>query len=218
MIPCASRYKYAIMFPIAFAFWSFSTFLFISPSFFLLHLNRTNTLFFSRQPLQTRFSHGCWMGYLYFTQLHFSVFVNDFVHFFVVSSPAAELWVTRAFRIIDVYMTVFKISKPSTNLCFRRSRVTTTSFQTLLTVKGIFSHRETTFNNNNKWEFCIVSNIRKVAALKVTIRRSWDFDAYHFKVGVIHNLYGSCDWRVIEWCLFIQNRYVLCTSYLYNPS
>ena len=59
----------------------------------------------------------------YLAQLQFTISQNKFVEFFSVFQDNCWIWVTWAFSIICVCTTVFKVSIPPLNRCFRQSRV-----------------------------------------------------------------------------------------------
>ena len=65
----------------------------------------------------------------------------------------SRIWTTWAFSIICVCMTVFKVSIPPLNHCFRWSRVQITLIKPLLCLNSIFSHQKAMLYQNAKFRF-----------------------------------------------------------------
>ena len=59
----------------------------------------------------------------YLTQLQCMIGQNEFVEFFGVFKDNCRIWVTWAFSIICICMTMFKFSIPPLNYCFQQTRV-----------------------------------------------------------------------------------------------
>ena len=89
----------------------------------------------------------------YLTQLQFMISQNNFVKFFGVFWDNCRIWVTWAFSIICVCITIFKVSIPPLNCCFRWSRVWIAITKPLICWNRIFPHQEAMLYQHMKFRF-----------------------------------------------------------------
>ena len=94
----------------------------------------------------------------YLAQLEFTIGQNEFF-FLCVFRDSCRIWATWAFSIIYVYTTVFKVSIPPLNRCFRRSRVWIKLINLLFCLNSIFPIRKQYFINTRNSDFSIVLKI-----------------------------------------------------------
>ena len=96
----------------------------------------------------------------YFMQLQFIIGQNEFVEFFGVFRDNCRIWVTWAFSIVCICMTMFKVIIPPLNCCFRWSRFLITFIKPFLCLNSIFSHQKAMFYQHMKlWFFHCFENL-----------------------------------------------------------
>ena len=88
-----------------------------------------------------------------FTQLQFTIGQNEIVEFFWVFQDNCQIWVNWAFSIIFICMTVFKVSIPPLNCCFRWRRVWITLIKPLLCLNSIFPIKKQCFIDTRNSDF-----------------------------------------------------------------
>ena len=95
----------------------------------------------------------------YLIQLQCTIGQNKFVQFFGVFQGNCWIWATRAFSIICVCTTTFKVSIPPLNYCFQWSWVWIKLINPLLCLNRIFPIRKQCFINTQNSDFSIVLKI-----------------------------------------------------------
>ena len=95
----------------------------------------------------------------YLTQLQFTLGQNEFVESFGVFQDNCWIWVTWAFNIICVCMTMFNVRMLPLNHCFWQRKVRITLIEPLLCLNSIFPLRKQSFINTLNSNFSIVLKI-----------------------------------------------------------
>ena len=104
---------------------------------------------------------------------------------FSVFRDNCRIRVTWAFSTICVCTVEFKVSLPTLNRCFRRSRVWITLIKPLLGLNSIFPITKQCFINTRNSDFSIVLKICNSFTwiTVICIRLGLSFDTYHLKVS-----------------------------------